>query len=398
MERVRNDLEIREFYGEEIRKFKQLCSVLLFFPMTDKAIDEAIEKDKAMTPQERGFIRIGAFEDDVMAAMEIHKYEVLFNGMPIKMAGIGNVVSSIEARGKGAIKRIYKKAFEMMRNEGQIVSHLYPFRGDYYRKYGYEVTAEITKWKIPTEMIHAKADGEIRHFDGSDKMKEDIKNVYNNFIKNKNLSIVNKKWDSFFEQIEPYSKSVFPYIHYSNGRPDGYLSYGIKTYDDKIQDIEVKDFWYSDISGISGMLNYFSTLKDYSDRVVIPCNDDLSAFCEFNGGWGKRNTDREIEYMGSTRVVDVYEILKLRADKVDLTIETEDEYCPWNNDIFTVKDGKVTRGGECVDAKMSIRTFSALIMGRYEKYELVPELEIYNKNCDLSKLFPKREIFIDEHF
>ena len=85
---------------------------------------------------------------------------------------------------------------------------------------------------------------------------------------------MNKKWDSFFEQIEPYSKSVFPYVHYSNGHPDGYLSYGIRTYDDKIQDIEVKDFWYSDISGISGMLNYFSTLKDYSDRVVIPCNDD----------------------------------------------------------------------------------------------------------------------------
>ena len=391
-------LEIREFYGKEIRKFKQLSSVLFFLPVTDEAINEAVERDKAMASQERGFIRLGAFENDVIAAMEIYKYEVLFDGKPVKMAGIGNVVSSIEARGKGAIKKIYKRAFEMMREEGQIISHLYPFRGDYYRKFGNEVTAEITKWKIPTEMIHAKMTGEIRHFDGSDKMKEDVKNIYHKFIENKNLCIVSKKWDSFFEQIKPYSKSVFPYVHYTNGSPDGYVSYSIKTYEDKIQDIQVHDFWYSDISGIEGILNYFSTLKDYSDRVIVSCNDDLSAFCEFNGGWGKRNTDREIEYMGSTRVVDVYEILKRRTPKENLTIEIEDEYCPWNNDIFTIENGKVTRGGENIDAKMTIRAFSSLIMGRYEKYELVPELEIYNKKCDLSQLFPKREIFIDEHF
>lgn len=370
----------------------------IFYHMTDKAIDEAIEKDKAMTPQERGFIRIGAFENDVIAAMELYNYEVLFDNKPIRMAGVGNVVSSLEARGKGAIKQIFKFAFERMKEEGQIISHLYPFRGDYYRKFGYEVTAELVRWRIPTEMIHAKANGVIKHFDGSDKMKEDIKSLYRNFIKNKNLCIVNKKWDEFFEQIMPFSKSIFPYVHYTNGCPDGYASYSIKVYDDKIQDIEVKDFWYLGVDGISGILNYFSTLKDYSDRVLIFCNDDLSAFCEFNGGWGKRNTDRTIKYMGSTRVIDVYEILKLRAAQADLTIEIEDEYCPWNNDIFTVKDGEVFRGGKSIDAKMTIRAFSSLIMGRYKKYELVPELEIYNKKCDLSKLFPKREIFIDEHF
>ena len=98
-------MEIREFYGEEIRKFKQLSSVLFFSPVTDEVINEAVEKDKAMTPQERGFIRLGAFENDVIAAMEIYEYEVLFDGKPIKMAGIGNVYSSIEARGKGAIKK-----------------------------------------------------------------------------------------------------------------------------------------------------------------------------------------------------------------------------------------------------------------------------------------------------
>lgn len=105
MKRVCNNFGDKRVLRRRNKKVQTIIFCSVFSPVTDEVINEAVEKDKAMTPQERGFIRLGAFENDVIAAMEIYEYEVLFDGKPIKMAGIGNVFSSIEARGKGAIKK-----------------------------------------------------------------------------------------------------------------------------------------------------------------------------------------------------------------------------------------------------------------------------------------------------
>ena len=283
-----------------------------------------------------------------------------------------------------------------MREKNQILSHLYPFRGDYYRKYDYEVSCEFTKWSIPTEYLRPSKNGEIRGFDGSDGMKQDIMDIYKVFSSDKNLCIT-KNWEKFFKSVEPSMSERYAYLHYTKGCPDGVLAYTFNTNTDRRPDINVHVFWYKNKSGIEGLLSLLSSLKDYSDRCTVSCPDDLGGFIEFNGGWGKRDAVKTIEFCGSSRVIDAEKILALADFNSKACIKINDNYCPWNNDIFTIENGIVTRGGT-PDAECGIGTFSSLILGRYDKLSLVPGLEIYNNEQNLKNLFRKKSMWLDEHF
>lgn len=388
-------MQIREFYGEEIVKYKKLCASLFHSPTDDEQIRRAVENDEK---RKKDFVRLGAFEDELIAGIEIHPYDIVFEESVVKMGGIGGVVSALEARGKGAVKKLFIKGFEKMYEQEQIISHLFPFRGDYYRKFDYEVTAEKTVWHIPTEYLRATGNGVMKLYDGSAEMQEDIKGIYRKFVKNKNLAIAEKAWEGFFSDRRPYETSLFSYLHYTDGLADGFLSYRMKPYEHKTQDVLVNDFWYTDKNGIEGVLGYISSLRDHSDKCIVTCNDDLGAYFEFNGGWGKRDTERKTEFCGSTRIIDAKKVLEKKKFSGKATIKIIDNFCPWNNDVFTVSDGNAVCGQNDADAVMTMRAFSSLVMGRYDNLDFVPELEIYKNKESLEKLFAKRKIWFDEHF
>lgn len=385
-------MEIRELGIEDVKRYKQICSYCYHITATDEDIKKAEEDRKTI---KKDVVSIGVFEEKLESIIEIAPYIVRFEGNDIKMGGICGVTTAPEARGKGYIRELFIEAFKRMRENGQIISHLFPFRGDYYRKFDYEVSAETVTWHIPTEYINNfSKTGELKSYDGSDNMKNDIKEVYKEFVKNKNLARTDKKFDN----LKPYEATRFTYIHYTNNKADGVITYHTKSYENKPQDIILDNFWYSDINGMDGNLWYLSTLRDYSDKCIIPCNDDLSEFIEFNGGWGKKDTIREVRYSGSTRVIDVYEVLKLKKIDDEVSIKIIDKFCPWNNDVFTISNGEVKRGADDFDAVLTIRAFSALVMGRYKNLDYVKEVEIIKNKDKLEKLFEKRDIWFDEHF
>lgn len=386
-------MEIKEFYGGEALDFFRLCTQLFHAPASDEEISERVKNDFAR----KDFARLGVFENGFLSAIEVRPFSVRFDGHDIKMGGIGAVVSSQEARGKGTIKALFNAAFEKMYGNGQILSHLYPFRGDYYRKFDYEPSAYTKIWHIPTEYLRSSKHGYIKSYDESDSMKEDLKNIYNVFVRGKNLAI-SEKGSGFYNDRKPYSSPRFSYIHYNeNHHADGFLCYHMKQYAEKRQDIEVENFWYSDMSGITGLLSYLATLKDYSDSCIIPCNDDLAPFIEFNGGWGKRNSYFETHFNGSSRIIDVEKMLSLADFEGKVSIKINDSFCPWNNDVFTLSDGIVSRGGT-PDAEADIGIFSAMLMGRCKNISLIPDFRVFKNEEGLKRLFKPKNMWFDEHF
>ena len=387
-------MEIKEIYNSETVDYYKLCSQLFHSRKERDFFEKLADCDKNMSPD---FTRLGVYEGDaLLGGIQIVPYVVNFDGHDVKMGGIGGVVSSHEARGKGVMKVCFKKAFEVMREKGQYISHLYPFRGDYYRLYDYEITCDTLTWNIPSEYLRPCKAGEIRGYNGSDEMKADIMALYEDFRKGKNLC-VKKDWDKFFGSIEPSFTDRYAYVHYTDGKADGVLAYTFNNRPDDRPFIDVPVFWYRNKAGIEGLLGLLASLKDYTDYVTIPCPDDLGMFVEFNGGWGKRDTKRNVKFCGSTRVIDVKKILELADFDGKATVKINDSYCPWNNGIFTVENGVVTEGGE-PDCECGIKEFSALIMGRFEKTEFVPGLDIYKNEENIRKLFRKKEMWLDEHF
>ena len=387
-------MKIIEIYGKDTLQFSKLCTQL-FHGKREVGFEAELEnRDKDKSPD---FTRIGAYDgEQLLGALEIIPYVMNFDGSDVKMGGIGAVVSAHEARGRGVIKELFTKSFEIMREKGQYISHLYPFRGDYYRRYDYEVTCDSVKWNIPGEYLRSCKKGYIKGFDGSDEMKADIISVYESFRRGKNFC-VKKDWDDFFKSVEPTFTTKYAYVHYTDGCADGVLAYTFNRRPDDRPYASVPVFWYSNKDGIEGNLGFLSSLKDYVDYVTVLCPADLGMFVEFNGGWGKRDTERNVSFCGSTRVIDVRKILELASFDGKVAVKVNDSYCPWNNGIFTVENGNVTEGGE-PDCECGIREFSALIAGRFDKIDFVPGLDIYKNEENVRKLFRKKELWLDEHF
>lgn len=246
-------------------------------------------------------------------------------------------------------------------------------------------------------------------YDGSEKMKKEIKEIYEKFSSNYNMAIVkdSKQWDDFFKNIRPYVTKTFSYVHYTKDCADAFMLYSINENQTHPQDFSVRTLWFSSFEGLKGVLSYFVTQRPYGDRVYIklPCDIDLSAAIEILGGWGKRNVDISTIIDGTTRVVDVAEVLKRAKCKgcgsVGIKI-VNDEYCPWNNGIYTLQfgDKNTVSRGENADIEMDINAFSSLIMGRCEldRAGIFANLKIFGNEEELKKVFYKKCCYIEEHF
>ena len=404
---------IKEFYGEEALAYRRLMCMM--FRWSNEKLTNPEEFKKQLVEedenQEEGFFRLGAYADGTLyAAIECSGHTIYFDGMNCKMCGVGGVVSDFNGPFKGAVKQIYQKAFEIMREKGQIFSHLYPFAENYYRQFGYDASAEYALWSVPVERLSIPQYGKNVYFDASKKMKADLESVYGLFIKNQNLAVVKNKtqWKLFYKNRIPY-QGRSSYVHYADdGTPDGYIDF-LAIKNDGTQDLEVKTLWYTTLQGLKGCLSVFEKQRQYCNRVIIklPKGLDISAFIDTTGGWGRKDKDtlHSLTNNGTSRVVDVEEVLKLaKADgegKVCIEI-TGDIYAPWNNGTYTVvfgKDKKVKRGGEA-DIQMDINAFSSAILGRYtlENLELLESVKVFSNREDLKKFFYIKPIWLEDTF
>lgn len=405
-------MQIREYYGKEVIKMKKVF--LGMFRTGNKNLEDEEAYGKILEEEDRlkgkDFVRLGYFDGDrLCASLRSDPFEVYLDGNIVKMSGIGGVVCDINVPKKGLIKELFIKMFEMMRERDQIVSHLYPFKANYYRKFGYELLCKNYTWKIPTEYIPDNKYGYYVYYDGSEKMQNDIKRVYGEFAKKYNMCVIKDDtyWNNYFKNINPYDGIRFAYLHYTDGVCDAFMQYKVNSYDNKPQDLVVNDLWFTSIKAIKGILSYFVTQKSYADRVWVktPANIELSAVCEFMGGWGKRLANCEIGYDGTSRVVDVEKIfykVKYRGEG-SVTIKIVDDiYCPWNNDTFTVSFGEKTevkRGGD-PDIVLDIKAFSAMIFGAidFSDSQIFENVEILANEENLEKVFYKKNAYIDVRF
>ncbi len=406
------NMEIREYYGKEVIKLKKICMPMFRSGNPDMADEEKYAQLLEQEDAAKGidFVRWGAFDGDrLCASIQSEAFLVNLDDQQVKMSGIGAVVSDFNPPRKGLMKDLFLKGFERMRETEQILSHLYPFQANYYRQYGYEISCKHFLWKLPVEYISRNGSGKYVYYDGSDKMKQEIMDIYCSFAKKYNLSIVKsvENWEKFFKTILPYAGKYFSYLHYDGEKADAFMRYKVVTNVERPQDLFVDSLWFTDYRALRGILSYFVSQRPYADRVLIktPVNVDLSACNEFQGGWGKRDTICEMVFDGTTRVVDVQKVLRAvryrGSGKVCIRIEG-DIYCPWNNGCFTVSFGSettVVRGGT-PDIVMNINAFTAMILGAVSLEDglIFPQVEIYGKNEELEKVFYKKNHYIDVHF
>lgn len=416
-------MEIREVYGEEALRYAQLCCVA-FHSTNDKLVQpedakkflqEQQEKNQLkIGPRQNSLVRICAMKDQtIIAGMEIVPFAVNFDGNICDMGGIGGVLSDPETRRTGAIRAIFQKVFEKMRENGQYLSHLNPFTATFYRKFGYEMNCERILWKIPIEYLPVADNEGIVRYVGTEGQREDVKRVYEAYVRDINMAVAREDcagWKHFFEEREPYGKARYAYLHYnSNGDPDGFLCYAVKNLEETPMILDATHgFYFSNVAGLRALLSYAATYGSYASKLQMylpPHIDITSVMPELVGGWGKKNIIREIYMDGMSRVVDVKEVLRLARykGKGTVCIAVRDSCCPWNNGSFRVEfDGRASlvEEGGIPDIEMDIKAFSVMILGRFamEQWEYLPDVSVHGNTENLEKVFYKKPIWMEDHF
>jgi len=402
-------MEVRVLKPEE-HIFHSAISSQVFLDMRREDIRAKLE-NPAEHKREDDYLRIGCFNEKgkLQSAMTIVPFTMRMNGKEVKMGGVGAVVTLPEARGKGAIRKIFEKAFPMMIENGQVFSYLYPFSQPFYRLFGYEVCRQSQDVSIPINQFRGYPyPTKFEAYEPGDSTEPYAK-IYEKFAQNQNLSIVRSEenWNEILKR-DPYKNLEFTYLNYNkNDEPDAYILYGVSK--DDGNNIGIKECAYTSPEGLHSIFGFLSKMGAEYNAVKWSLPSEINASSLFPDDY---NVDKRLESGGMNRIVSVIPALETLKSPCNfssgkVTIGVKDKFWETNTGVYSFEWDKGTVAAKLLDSKTitpdletSIETLAQLVTGYITIQEAIykPCTKVYNEYENLSILFPRRSIYLMEYF
>lgn len=391
---------LRSFTNDDLLAYKRLCSICYSYP-------DAETEPQPKTEEQLRVMR-GVFDDNggLLSAMTQHPFDSLFCGHPVKLCGIGGVVTDPTSRSGGNIRQIFETDLPRMYEEGFVFSALYPFSYYFYGKFGYTWmefwrNAEIPRWNLRKDL--ARAEEIIRVLPDEDD--QGMRAIHEQYIADKQLAVLRN--DAAWENLRsgtPWEKLKYAYVLRIGGKP---VSYWIGRME-KVNHSGTMHILDMAWTCPEGMQAIFAMLRGMNelDKVVM----------RVSPGFEPRNLVTEAYDMdmpkpgiGMSRVINVEKALSLLpapavAGKV--TLRVQDDQIAENCGCFTVSgDGQsiqVEKADAPADIECGIQGLTALVVGRQSFADtlsagVVSALEgLDHRFADM--LFAQRHIHMNRNF
>lgn len=342
------------------------------------------------------------------SGLELIPYNVRFDGSTVRMGGIGGVVSLPEVRRRGYVRKLFEYCMEEMYEKGYVFSYLYPFSHEYYRKFGYELNLTNTEYTIPFSAFSSfKTAGTVQMFvPGMDA--SDIISVYNQYIQDKNLSVVreHKHWERFMDK-DPYKTNVFLYVWYNDeGQPRGYFQYSVDR-SDKTRlepDMKVDEMIFLDGEAFKGMMAFLNQLASRFHNLILrlPHFENILPFFP-----EPYNVEQKIRTQGMNRIVNVQralELMRVPAGRGEAVIEVKDYFYERNSGRYLIHwengTSSVAATGREPDLVCGVNHLSQLVTGFLTLPQLCAAgcIEVAGDINKLSNLFVHKQLFLGDYF
>lgn len=403
-------MEIRKLNGKE-----RYDAYLLFnfcFHQRVELKESDVEKYSSATDEDWG-----AFDDDnhLMARIINNHYDFYLDGKPVKTGGIGGVATLPEYRNTGAVREIFKALIPEAYKNGEVISTLYPFNHEFYRKFGYEIVTVQNEYTItPAALTNYRkvvsVDGpfKILKWNTGDSVK-DFLNIYNEFAPKFNCAAVRTE-EMMLNKLKyekPFIDRKFSYLILENGKPAAYIIF-TDIRNDPAAILQVNECAWTtreSFNAILGFLGQFSA--DYGTiKMPLPAGIDLLRFIKAPDAYsiGKRTCQHfMIRVMNAKKLL---EVIKKPAS-CDFTIKISDEMIADNNvalrvfadHIDQIDDSKAP--ADCkFDIELNVRALGQLAAGCINLDEaLLRNDVIINSNEEmLRSVFIEKKIFVSEGF
>jgi|GEM_PF-419088 len=388
-------MEYRKIRKEEFTALRKIHSLVYFMKYDEEKTDTYPGAD-----ENRWTYGYGAFDKDgkIQAVLEAVPFESYLDGHIVGSPGIAGVATLLEKRRSGHVRKLLELAFNDMHEKGDVMSYLYPFSHDYYRKFGYsQACTGIVVTTDIENIVTSEHKGYTKQYFPEDKFNE-LKKVYDAFSSQFNCSVARKDWRWKREfSTNPYKSDTRVFIRYNmDNEPIAYLKMKTKEVAEYTYDMIVSECAWAGTEGLLGLISIINAYQGDLRKVKLELPAGTPVSLIVKEVW---ETEVRTRFTGMNRIMDAtkaLELIKKPEKPGGAVIELLDKNCRWNTGRWLVEwqDGKcsVEKTVHEPDIRCAAPEFSQLVIGKYS-FDKMVELNTVDvlKNANIL-----RELFIDK--
>ncbi|PDY32619.1 GNAT family N-acetyltransferase [Bacillus thuringiensis] len=335
--------------------------------------------------------------DDVAAKLHLIPFHIYIGKETFKMGGVAGVATYPEYRRSGYVKELLQHSLQTMKKDGYTVSMLHPFSVSFYRKYGWELCANLLVCHMTKSdlVMKKQVNGTVKRFN-KENHPEEVEKLYEIFAERFSGMLVREK--NWWLQVV-YDDLALAIYYDENKTAAGYMLYKIENYK-----MTVEEFVPLHNEARNGLWNFIcqhdSMIKEL--EMTVSENEPLLYTLQEP----RVKTEVKPYFMG--RIVDVEQFLKqyeLNWNNVqqEVILHITDAFAPWNNVTVRLANHEITIVEETTEKgiKLDINALSTIMFGYKRPLEL-NELELISGSEEamwsFENLVPVRKPFIYDFF
>lgn len=335
--------------------------------------------------------------EDLAAKLHLIPFHIYIGKEKFKMGGVAGVATYPEYRRSGYVKELLLHSLQTMKKDGYTVSMLHPFAVSFYRKYGWELCANLLVCQMTKSdlVMKKRVNGTVKRFN-KENHPEEVEKLYETFAERfSGMLVRNEKW--WLQAV--YDDLTLAIYYDENKKSAGYMLYKIENYK-----MTVEEFVPLHNEARNGLWNFIcqhdSMIKDL--EMTVSENEPLLYTLQEP----RVKTEIKPYFMG--RIVDVEQFLKqyeLNWNNVqqEVILHITDSFAPWNNVSVRLANHEITILEETTEKgiKLDINALSTILFGYRRPLEL-NELELISGSEEEIRAFenvvPVRKPFIYDFF
>ncbi|MBL3820393.1 GNAT family N-acetyltransferase [Bacillus sp. BSL6] len=335
--------------------------------------------------------------NDLAAKLHLIPFHIYIGKEKFKMGGVAGVATYPEYRRSGYVKELLQHSLQTMKKDGYTVSMLHPFAVAFYRKYGWELCANLLVCHMTKSDLVMKKQviGTVKRFN-KENHSEEVEKLYETFAERfSGMLVRNEKW--WLQAV--YDDLTLAIYYDENKTAAGYMLYKIEK-----SKMTVEEFVPLHNEARNGLWNFIcqhdSMIKEL--EMTVSENEQLLYTLQEP----RVKTEIKPYFMG--RIVDVEQFLKqyeLNWNNVqqEVILHITDSFAPWNNVSVRLANYEITIIEEPMGKgiKLDINALSTILLGYKRPLEL-NELEVISGSEEeiraFEKIVPVRDAFIYDFF
>ncbi|HDR4479010.1 GNAT family N-acetyltransferase [Bacillus thuringiensis] len=335
--------------------------------------------------------------EDLAAKLHLIPFHIYIGKETFKMGGVAGVATYPEYRRSGYVKELLQHSLQTMKKDGYTVSMLHPFSVSFYRKYGWELCANLLVCHMTKSdlVMKKQVNGTVKRFN-KENHPEEVEKLYEIFAERFSGMLVREK--NWWLQVV-YDDLALAIYYDENKTAAGYMLYKIENYK-----MTVEEFVPLHNEARNGLWNFIcqhdSMIKEL--EMTVSENEPLLYTLQEP----RVKTEVKPYFMG--RIVDVEQFLKqyeLNWNNVqqEVILHITDAFAPWNNVTVRLANHEITIVEETTEKgiKLDINALSTIMFGYKRPLEL-NELELISGSEEAMRSFenlvPVRKPFIYDFF